>query len=192
MTAASGAKLDAALTDLGWRDMLDEIPDIAIPLVFQLLGETGAQAPVLNDVVLHAAGDRRRTHHCRCHSRAAPGWCGSAATVPSSALDEECRYILCTGRSTAHSGACRRPAGTGLVAGRHQQGHALAGAPARGGPRPIRPPHQLIPGDPAPAGRDTRRDRGRRGDPANRRGCRRKTPTAWPACWQRPRPARRR
>lgn len=57
MSAASGAKLDAALTDLGWRDMLDEMPDIAIPLVFQLLGETGAHAPVLNDVVLRAAGD---------------------------------------------------------------------------------------------------------------------------------------
>jgi Acyl-CoA dehydrogenase, C-terminal domain len=56
MTAASGAKLDAALTDLGWRDMLDEIPDVAIPLVFRLLGETGAHAPVLNDVVLRAAG----------------------------------------------------------------------------------------------------------------------------------------
>ncbi len=57
MSAASGAKLDAALTDLGWRDMLDEMPDIAIPLVFQLLGETGAHAPVLNDVVLRAAGE---------------------------------------------------------------------------------------------------------------------------------------
>ena len=56
MTAASGAKLDAALSDIGWRDMLDEIPDIAIPLVFRLLGETGAHAPVLNDVVLSAAG----------------------------------------------------------------------------------------------------------------------------------------
>ncbi len=56
MTAASGAKLDAALSDLGWRDMLDEIPDIAIPLVFRLLGETGAHAAVLNDVVLSAAG----------------------------------------------------------------------------------------------------------------------------------------
>jgi hypothetical protein len=56
MTAASGAKLDAALTDLGWLDMLDEIPNIAIPLVFRLLGETGAHAPVLNDVVLRAAG----------------------------------------------------------------------------------------------------------------------------------------
>ncbi|OBJ36029.1 acyl-CoA dehydrogenase family protein [Mycobacterium colombiense] len=57
MSAASGAKLDAALTDLGWRDMLDEMPDIAIPLVFKLLGETGAHAPMLNDVVLRAAGD---------------------------------------------------------------------------------------------------------------------------------------
>lgn len=57
MSAASGAKLDAALTDLGWRDMLDEMPDIAIPLVFKLFGETGAHAPVLNDVVLRAAGD---------------------------------------------------------------------------------------------------------------------------------------
>ena len=56
MTAASGAKLDAALTDLGWLDMLDEIPDVAIPLVFRLLGETGAHAPALNDVVLRAAG----------------------------------------------------------------------------------------------------------------------------------------
>lgn len=56
MTAASGAKLDVALSDLGWHDMLDEIPELAIPLVFRLLGETGAHAPVLNDVVLRAAG----------------------------------------------------------------------------------------------------------------------------------------
>jgi hypothetical protein len=58
MTASSlgsGAALDAALADLGWLDMLDQIPDVAIPLVFRLLGETGAHAPVLNDVVLRAA-----------------------------------------------------------------------------------------------------------------------------------------
>jgi hypothetical protein len=55
-SSASGSELDAALTDLGWLDMLDEMPDIAIPLVFRLLGETGAHAPVLNDVVLRAAG----------------------------------------------------------------------------------------------------------------------------------------
>jgi hypothetical protein len=56
MTAVSGHELDEALTNLGWLEMLDEMPEIAIPLVFRLLGETGAQAPVLNDVVLRAAG----------------------------------------------------------------------------------------------------------------------------------------
>jgi hypothetical protein len=56
MTAASGEDLDAALADLGWLEMLDEMPEAAIPLVFRLLGETGAHAPVLNDVVLRAAG----------------------------------------------------------------------------------------------------------------------------------------
>ncbi|MCV7261079.1 acyl-CoA dehydrogenase family protein [Mycobacterium shimoidei] len=56
MAATSGAALDAALADLGWRDMLDEMPEDAIALVFRLLGETGTHAPVLNDVVLRAAG----------------------------------------------------------------------------------------------------------------------------------------
>ncbi|HEY9305447.1 MAG TPA: acyl-CoA dehydrogenase, partial [Mycobacterium sp.] len=56
MTAASGRELDEALADLGWLEMLDEMPETAIPLVFRLLGETGAHAPVLNDVVLRAAG----------------------------------------------------------------------------------------------------------------------------------------
>ena len=56
MTAASGRELDEALADLGWLEMLDEMPEAAVPLVFRLLGETGAHAPVLNDVVLRAAG----------------------------------------------------------------------------------------------------------------------------------------
>ncbi|MGA8547357.1 MAG: acyl-CoA dehydrogenase family protein [Mycobacterium sp.] len=56
MTAASGRELDEALTELGWLEMLDEMPQAAIPLVFRLLGETGAHAAVLNDVVLRAAG----------------------------------------------------------------------------------------------------------------------------------------
>ena len=55
-SSASGRELDAALTDLGWHDMLHEMPDTAIPLVFRLLGETGAHAPVLNDVVLRTTG----------------------------------------------------------------------------------------------------------------------------------------
>jgi len=56
MTAASGQALDAAMTELGWHDLLAELPGVALPLVFRLLGETGAQAPLLNDVLLVAAG----------------------------------------------------------------------------------------------------------------------------------------
>lgn len=56
MTAASGGALDTALADLGWSDLLTEVPDVAIPSAFRLLGETGAHAPLLNDVLLHAAG----------------------------------------------------------------------------------------------------------------------------------------
>ena len=57
MLAASGPELDAALTELGWADMLSDMPAIAVPLVFRLLGETGSHASVLVDVVLHATGN---------------------------------------------------------------------------------------------------------------------------------------
>lgn len=56
MTVASGQALDDAMAEQGWHDLLAELPGVAIPLVFRLLGETGAQAPLLNDVVLAAAG----------------------------------------------------------------------------------------------------------------------------------------
>lgn len=55
MTAASGHALDCALADLGWAELLTELPDVAVPLAFGLLGETGAHAPLLNDVVLNSA-----------------------------------------------------------------------------------------------------------------------------------------
>ena len=56
MSVASGQALDKALVELGWLEMLEEMPNAAIPLVFRLLGETGAHAPVINDVVLAEAG----------------------------------------------------------------------------------------------------------------------------------------
>ncbi|MFF2846264.1 acyl-CoA dehydrogenase family protein [Streptomyces sp. NPDC058001] len=56
MATHSGAALDTALADLGWPEMLAETPGETVPLVFRLLGESGAHAPVLNDVVLHVAG----------------------------------------------------------------------------------------------------------------------------------------
>jgi hypothetical protein len=52
MATSNGQQLDKALAELGWREMLGEMPDTAIPLVFGLLGETGAHASVINDVVL--------------------------------------------------------------------------------------------------------------------------------------------
>jgi len=58
MTASCGQALDKSLVELGWLEMLEEMPDTAIPLVFRLLGETGAHAPVINDVVLNEAGRR--------------------------------------------------------------------------------------------------------------------------------------
>jgi len=56
MSAASGQVLDLALDQLGWRDLLASLPGVAIPMVFRLLGETGAHAPILNDVMLCVAG----------------------------------------------------------------------------------------------------------------------------------------
>ncbi|WP_445164351.1 acyl-CoA dehydrogenase family protein [Mycobacterium sp. Dal123C01] len=116
---ASGPTLDAALTDLGWLDMLDEIPDFAIPLVFRLLGETATHAPVLNDVVLRGAG-------------AGPGgttplpFAGGAWVVwerndaPSSALD---------GELPIHRVAEGNPVPqAGLAAGRRALGWWLVGA----------------------------------------------------------------
>lgn len=56
MLSSSGPELDAALAEMGWADMLSEMSELAIPLVFRLLGETGSHASVLNDVVLLTAG----------------------------------------------------------------------------------------------------------------------------------------
>jgi Acyl-CoA dehydrogenase, C-terminal domain len=52
IATSKGQQLDKALAELGWLEMLVEMPDTAIPLVFGLLGESGAHAPVINDVVL--------------------------------------------------------------------------------------------------------------------------------------------
>jgi hypothetical protein len=55
MLSASGVELDAALDDMGWADMLSDMAEAAIPLVFRLLGETGSHASILNDVVLQSS-----------------------------------------------------------------------------------------------------------------------------------------
>jgi hypothetical protein len=61
MSSASGPELDAALAELGWAEMLSDMSELAIPLVFRLLGETGSHASALNDVVLLTAGREEGT-----------------------------------------------------------------------------------------------------------------------------------
>jgi hypothetical protein len=56
MAGATGADLDAALADFGWQELLTESPDVAVPVVFGLLGETGTHCSAINDVVLLEAG----------------------------------------------------------------------------------------------------------------------------------------
>ena len=56
MLSASGAELDAALAELGWAEMLSDMSDVALPLVFRLRGETGSHASILNDVLLETIG----------------------------------------------------------------------------------------------------------------------------------------
>jgi len=56
MLTTSGAELDAALAEIGWAEMLSELPDVAIPMVFRLLGETGSHASIVNDVLLETIG----------------------------------------------------------------------------------------------------------------------------------------
>ncbi|MEZ0350237.1 acyl-CoA dehydrogenase family protein [Mycobacterium sp. pR1184] len=118
MGAASGAKLDAALAELGWHDMLDEIPDIAIPLVFRLLGETGAHAPVLNDVVLRAAG--RSPGGVTPLPFAGDSWVvWKREDIPSSAVDNDLPiHPVAEGDSAAQAG---------LGAGRQALGWWLVG-----------------------------------------------------------------
>ncbi|MBJ7338321.1 acyl-CoA dehydrogenase family protein [Mycolicibacterium sp.] len=55
MLTTTGPELDTALGELGWADMLSDMPDAAIALVFRLLGETGSHASILNDVVLQSS-----------------------------------------------------------------------------------------------------------------------------------------
>jgi hypothetical protein len=119
MGSASGAKLDAALVDLGWHDMLDEIPNFAIPLVFRLLGETGAHAPALNDVVLRAAG--RAPGGVTPLPFAGGSWVvWKREDLPSSSIDDELPiHPVAEGDSAAQAG---------LTAGRQALGWWLVGA----------------------------------------------------------------
>ena len=115
MLSTSGAELDAALAELGWADMLSDMPELAIPLVFRLLGETGSHASVLNDVVLLTAG--REAGATPALPYAGGGWVvwDYAGASESPALGGLPLRRVDEG---GHATAARCPPGRGLVAGR--------------------------------------------------------------------------
>lgn len=114
IATSAGKELDEALIGLGWLEMLDAMPQAAIPLVFTLLGETGSHAPVLNDVVLAEAG------HPPGGMLPLP-FAGGAWVVwergdePSSAVDPELPIRRVAPGSTVPLGAGRKALGWWLV-----------------------------------------------------------------------------
>ncbi|HKY65118.1 MAG TPA: hypothetical protein VJM49_02065, partial [Acidimicrobiales bacterium] len=53
---STGAALDAALDELGWREALPDDPRAAVSLLFELQGAAGATSSALDAVVLTALG----------------------------------------------------------------------------------------------------------------------------------------
>jgi hypothetical protein len=114
MTASSGQALDKALVELGWLEMLEEISDTAIPLVFRLLGETGAHAPVINDVVLIEAG-RGAGETVRLPYAGGTWVVWERADEPTTAVDDETPiHRVCSGEDVPLA-AGRRALGWWLV-----------------------------------------------------------------------------
>jgi hypothetical protein len=59
-TGGEGADIDAVLARLGWLEMLDDDPDLAIDVVFGALGAANATATALDDVVASALNEKPR------------------------------------------------------------------------------------------------------------------------------------
>ncbi|ROO84891.1 acyl-CoA dehydrogenase-like protein [Actinocorallia herbida] len=120
MTASSGPALDTALADLGWPDLLAELPEVAVPSVFRLLGETGAHASVLNDVVLAEAGrPLGGTLPLPYTGRAHVVW--ERTDVPGIALDPALPLRTAAGADPVPLAAGRRALGWWLLG----SGHAM-------------------------------------------------------------------
>ena len=172
MLSTSGAELDAALADLGWADMLSEVPDLAIPLVFRLLGETGSHASVLNDVLLETIGGLPGGTPPMPYAGGSLGGVGTRrgerrygeSPSQSGRREPDARWAAAAAGARRRTDAdVRGPPRTGLVAGRLGQGDADTCPPACAGPSAVRQADCVLPGGPAPAGRDAGGHRRRRG-----------------------------
>ena len=96
--------------------MLSEMPELAVPLVFRLLGETGSHASVLNDVVLQPQARLADGATPRCRTPAAPGWCGTRdSTDREPARSAGCRCAGCEDGEPIRLAEARRALGWWLV-----------------------------------------------------------------------------
>ena len=125
MSSASGPVLDRALGQLGWRDLLAEFPATAVPLTFRLLGETGAHAPLLNDVLLTAAG--REPGGTVPLPYAGGSWVVWERTdQPSAAIDGQIPLRRLTAGRTSHVSTAGSPLADSPLAGSPLAGSPLA------------------------------------------------------------------
>ena len=81
----TGAALDAALDDLGWRDALADDPRAAVSTVFELQGGAGSTSSAVDDVVLTALGVDRTPDLGVVLPR--PGRTGPPGTVTGEGVD---------------------------------------------------------------------------------------------------------
>lgn len=88
MLSASGAELDAALAELGWAEMLSDMPDQAIPLVFRLLGKPVRTLRFSTMCCWRPLAACREVRH-PCRSPGAVGWCGNARRTTNP------RWVIC-------------------------------------------------------------------------------------------------
>lgn len=120
-TTTSGTALDAALRDLGWRELLAEHPEPALRTVFRLLGETGTHACVLNDVT--GGGTRPLPY-------AGGAWVVWDATAPGTTVDPELPLRTVPSGAPLPLASGRRALGWWLLGTGHAmlalaRGHAL-------------------------------------------------------------------
>ncbi|MFF0490124.1 acyl-CoA dehydrogenase family protein [Nocardia sp. NPDC004068] len=114
MTTARGPDLATALADLGWAELLTDHADIAIPLVFRLLGQTGAHAPLLGDVI--AAESGKPLGDSVILPYAGGRWvCWERTGGPGETLDEELPLRLVTAATDLPLTAGRRALGWWLL-----------------------------------------------------------------------------
>jgi hypothetical protein len=86
--------VDAVLAELGWLDLLDADPSIAVEVVFAAVGAANARTTALDDVIAYALGLEQRADRAMClpafATWDAPGSAGLASARVATATEIAC------------------------------------------------------------------------------------------------------